>query len=384
MAEKKPLSLEAGVPTQLGSGDNIPAVNMPAPIKSIAQLTTAADKMIYATASDTYAVTDLTAFARTLLDDANAGAMRTTLGIAATDSVTFGPITSDTAVHTQRTTGDLDTTGISYFSLQDNSTGSYAERAWFGFGAGDGGFDVTNATAGQVHLRNSGGRKLSTTASGVEVTGTLGLSEHINFTGDSVGTATDRWQGSDGSGSTVYNVPTSKGHIFAVNNATVATILAGGLDFIGTITATTGVTVASGQDTLTHYIEDTYNPTLTCSTSGTVTLNTSFDTLSYTRIGNIVNVRGYIEVSSVSSPLGDLRLSLPIGSANPAELAGRSVAPVTVNGSVSKNAGDFGAFIDEGVSYASIALTDAGSLSFAGAPQMQASTSIFLNFNYQV
>ena len=52
-------------------------------ILSIAGLTTAADKMIYTTASDTYAVTDLTSFARTLLDDANASTARTTLGVEA-------------------------------------------------------------------------------------------------------------------------------------------------------------------------------------------------------------------------------------------------------------------------------------------------------------
>lgn len=49
---------------------------------SIAALTTAADKMIYTTASDTYAVTDLTSTARTLLDDTSTSAMRTTLGLA--------------------------------------------------------------------------------------------------------------------------------------------------------------------------------------------------------------------------------------------------------------------------------------------------------------
>ena len=52
-------------------------------LTSIAGLTTAADKMIYTTAADTYAVTDLTAFARTLLDDANAAAMLSTLGVSA-------------------------------------------------------------------------------------------------------------------------------------------------------------------------------------------------------------------------------------------------------------------------------------------------------------
>lgn len=51
-------------------------------LTSIAGLTTAADKMIYTTASDTYAVTDLTSYARTLLDDANASAAQTTLGIS--------------------------------------------------------------------------------------------------------------------------------------------------------------------------------------------------------------------------------------------------------------------------------------------------------------
>lgn len=57
-------------------------------ILAIAGLTTAADKMIYTTALDTYATTDLTSFARTLNDDATAAAARTTLGVtAATDVI---------------------------------------------------------------------------------------------------------------------------------------------------------------------------------------------------------------------------------------------------------------------------------------------------------
>lgn len=50
-------------------------------LQSISGLTTAADKMIYTTASDTYAVADLSSAGRALIDDADAAAQRTTLGL---------------------------------------------------------------------------------------------------------------------------------------------------------------------------------------------------------------------------------------------------------------------------------------------------------------
>lgn len=53
-----------------------------AALQSLAALTTSANKMIYTTAPDVYAITDITAFARTILDDTNAGAVRTTIGAA--------------------------------------------------------------------------------------------------------------------------------------------------------------------------------------------------------------------------------------------------------------------------------------------------------------
>lgn len=71
-------------------------LSISAPLTSIDGLTTAANKMIYTTASNVYAVTDLTSFARTLLDDANAADAAATLAVLAlaggtmTGNINFG------------------------------------------------------------------------------------------------------------------------------------------------------------------------------------------------------------------------------------------------------------------------------------------------------
>jgi hypothetical protein len=72
LAARANLGLEIGV--------NVQAYD--AGLLSIAGLTTLADRSIYTTASDTYAVYTLTAAGRAILDDADAAAQRTTLGLA--------------------------------------------------------------------------------------------------------------------------------------------------------------------------------------------------------------------------------------------------------------------------------------------------------------
>ena len=76
---------------------------------------------------------------------------------------------------------------------------------------------------------------------------------------------------------------------------------------------------------LDDYEEGTWTATITTA-SGSVTLRSDRDLCSYTKIGNMVTVRGRVDVESVSSPSGDAFLSnLPFTSSNSfAELSVRS------------------------------------------------------------
>ena len=87
-----------------------------------------------------------------------------------------------------------------------------------------------------------------------------------------------------------------------------------GIDFSAqTTSSATGVVVQS--EKITHFEEGIYVPYVQCSTSGTITLDTSYNKLSYTRINDTVTVHGRIRVSAVSSPSGQqLRVGLPFTS----------------------------------------------------------------------
>ncbi|MGH8431021.1 MAG: hypothetical protein ACREUF_11530 [Solimonas sp.] len=67
--------------------------NKPANVTSLAGLTLAADKGLYATAANTLATFDLTAAGRALMDDASASAQRTTLGVGTGNTPTFAGVT---------------------------------------------------------------------------------------------------------------------------------------------------------------------------------------------------------------------------------------------------------------------------------------------------
>ena len=102
-------------PTNLSGYGITDAQPLDATLTALAGLSTSADQMIYSTGSDTFAMTTMTSFARTLLDDADSSTARTTLGLvigtnvqawnSTLDAVAGGTYTGDDSITTVGTIG---------------------------------------------------------------------------------------------------------------------------------------------------------------------------------------------------------------------------------------------------------------------------------------
>jgi len=158
---------------------------------------------------------------------------------------------------------------------------------------------------------------------------------------------------------------------------------------VGSIeTAASGIGIKLGgtaaANLLDDYEEGTYNPTLTDS-AGNVTsiaLNSSFDTLAYTKVGRKVTIGGAIVVSSFSGSWGSgqCQMSLPFVVANLSEASGRSTGTIGAY-QIDFTAGTAPYLItSEGNSYCVIQTS--GDNSTGGAGQPTNSAQLYVGLTY--
>lgn len=164
----------------------------------------------------------------------------------------------------------------------------------------------------------------------------------------------------------------------------VLTLSGANATFAGTADITNGVYIggSAAANLLDDYEEGSHTATVSCATSGTVTLNSSFDTLAYTKIGRHIHVQGELVVSSVSSPTGYLTVSLPVASLSPGERQGRSVASIAVGDVSGSNIESFVGFLVEGESSLRIYLGDNPSYQADSAQAIVASSFINISLSY--
>lgn len=231
-------------------------------LTAIAALSTSANQVPYATGVGTWALSSLTAFGRSLIDDADNTAARTTLGLGTSATVNTG---------TSGATIPLLNAANAWSAVQthDNSSASpvVVSRA-------------SSATNASVTYTTSGGTVFAGTGNGLDFA--IGASNNLNLASS--------W--------------------FKINSttATFQTDIALGtnkaISFAGTGAATTrtNLTLTTG----------TYTPTLTNTTN--IAASTAY-VCQWMRVDNVITVSGKVDIDVTAAGNALLGMSLPVASA---------------------------------------------------------------------
>jgi hypothetical protein len=157
----------------------------------------------------------------------------------------------------------------------------------------------------RMRIDSSGNVILQTVGAQLRFQNSLGPAPYIENSGEDASTA-----------------PYGQDLLFATGGSESMRILSGGgITFNGD---------TASANALDDYEEGTHDTTITCGTSGTITLGGSNEKLQYTKIGRLVTVSGRVAISGVSSPTGNFTMSLPFTIADLDDESGRSTGGIKI------------------------------------------------------
>lgn len=159
-------------------------------------------------------------------------------------------------------------------------------------------------------------------------------------------------------------------HFFTADQERMRILSSGGITFNGDTAAA---------NALDDYEEGTHIATLSAGTSGALGLNSSYQTLRYVKIGNLVHVVGYLNINAVSSPTGILYISMPFYNAS--GYAHSAAVSLRFNNVVSGAVNDFWPEIGQAMNSITVYLGSSNNVTGA-AHLMKAGTDIRVSATY--
>jgi len=131
---------------------------------------------------------------------------------------------------------------------------------------------------------------------------------------------------------------------------------------------------------LHSYEEGIYTATVNID-SGSITLKTGYNEMCYTKVGRLITINGRLDVNSVSSPSGELSISLPFTVGNNQDLSNSGACSLFVYNATGGNAGEWLGWSDNNQPKLYLRLGNAATPGSAGT-LVQANTEFRITYTY--